>query len=61
MIFSGAFNEATQKFGQVDVLLNNAAIVDETNTKRTADINFVRTILARSRINLNFKKNISRA
>ncbi|KAK3784001.1 hypothetical protein RRG08_025197 [Elysia crispata] len=42
--FEGAFNEATQKFGQVDVLLNNAAIVDETNTKRTADINFFAVI-----------------
>ncbi|GFO01240.1 15-hydroxyprostaglandin dehydrogenase [NAD(+)] [Plakobranchus ocellatus] len=40
----GAFKEAKQKFGYIDVLLNNAAVVDEINTKRVVDVNFLAVV-----------------
>ncbi|GFR93857.1 15-hydroxyprostaglandin dehydrogenase [NAD(+)]-like [Elysia marginata] len=42
--FEYAFTEAIRVFGQVDVLLNNAAIADETNMSRMIETNFTAVI-----------------
>ena len=46
MVFtiSGTFNSAVSEFGQVDICVNNAGIVDENNVERCIAVNQVGNI-----------------
>ena len=44
MFVAEAFQRTTETFGTLDIVVNNAAIVDEINWEKSVDINLVRHI-----------------